>query len=381
MVKITGLTGLRPIKEKIAEFTAPPYDVIEQGSDLEALLKGNENSLFHIILGSTPNLALERLVHNRSLQVDNERCFYVYEQTWGSNIRTGVFVAAEISNYSERRIIDHEKVDDVKVEERRKLAEVTGYSFGPVFTLTESNISDVFEKIKRVYKNPEYEFLSDFNRLSDLCGINNKIWRIKTNTYEGSELIERIGQNPLYIADGHHRYKAALLNHQTHFLAYVCEARDAEIQAYNRAIKLNGDIKFDDVKDLLELDEISEFKTPPKGQIYIYADGKTYSWDVDGVPPDTEDIVGKLDVSILEGTFFKLLGNKLHIDPYPESQLDKMKSLVDSRTYDIAFALNPVSFEEELKPIADAGLRMPSKSTYCYPKILSGIFMMRNNPL
>jgi uncharacterized protein (DUF1015 family) len=390
MVGITGLTGLRAAKKKIAEVTTPPYDVIDPGSKLEALLKERVNSLWHIILGENPNLALEMLIHNNILQEDNEPCFYVYEQTWegngeSSNTRTGVFAAAEVSDYSEKQIIDHEEVNNTKVEERRKLAEITGYSFGPVFTLTESKISGILDRVKNAYKSPEYEFSSDFNGLSDMHGISNRVWRIKTKSREGSDLIREIGKNPLYIADGHHRYKVALVNTQSHFLTYICEAGNTKIQAYNRAINLDSSTEFDEIKNRLDLKETSEFKTPPKDKICVYAGGKTYLWDVKDKSPDNpDDLVGKLDISILENTIYRVLNDyarkSLHFDVYPESRLGEMKKHVDIRRQSAAFALSPVLFEE-FKNIADAGLKMPSKSTYFYPKILSGIFMMENKSL
>jgi len=51
--------------------------------------------------------------------------------------------------------------------------------------------------------------------------------------------------------------------------------------------------------------------------------------------------------------------------------------MVDSGKYQIAFFLNPTRMEQ-IKSVAGAGLRMPQKSTFFYPKLLSGLVI---NPL
>jgi|TARA_Y100000310_G_scaffold93932_1_gene91522 uncharacterized protein (DUF1015 family) len=382
MVEITGLTGYRPKKEKVAELTTPAYDVIDRGSDLEALLKGRPNSLWHIILGDEPKQTLDEFISNGVLQEDKEPCFYVHEQIYNGKKRTGVFVAAKVG----KDIFDHEDTNKDKVQGRLKLAQDTGYSFGPVYTLTESPINKVLNEIKKTHK-PLYEFTSDFGGFSDLDGILNGVFHIKANSPEGLQLIELIEKNELDIADGHHRYKATMLNGQQYALTYICEAKDARIQAYNRVI--NGLVKFNDIKDKLKnLQEIRDFKTPDKEhQICIYTGNKTYLWNVTSKVPDSNDLIGSLDVSILENELDPLLKikkehtrkNSEYVGYYPESQLDEMKKLVQSREYEIAIALHPVSVKKVIE-VARSGKKMPPKSTY-FDKILSGIFTMKNNCL
>lgn len=379
MVEIIGLTGIRPSRERIAEFAAPPYDVIEKGSELETLLKGRDSAaVFTLKINPTRELLdkLMTLIDDGALQIDNEPCFYVYEQSYGNTIRRGFLAAAKIG----ADIIDHEETDEAKVKGRRDLAKSTGYSFGPVFTLTKSPIKQVLDEIAAKHE-AEYDFISDFSGYSDLSGIRNRIFRVRADSKESSGLIKMIGLNPLYIADGHHRYKAAALNNQTHFLAYICEAGEAKIQAYNRII--NGPIKFDDIKGNLNLQRIDEFKTPEKHQFCIYSNGGVYLLDANNAVPK-QGLVGKLDVSILERVLYPWLGIstdelvKKSVRYCPESQLGKMAQLVKSGEYDIAVALHPTPVKEVMD-VADARLRMPRKSTYFHPKVLSGIFMMRNN--
>jgi len=194
-------------------------------------------------------------------------------------------------------------------------------------------------------------------------------------------LKELIGKGPLYIADGHHRYHSALLGGQTDFLAYITD--NAKIQAYNRVI--DGPVRFQAIADQLPLRTAPEFKTPAKHQFALYSNGQSYLLNAVHVP---EDVLGRLDCSILERELYPRLGlthamtaDSRHFDYYPESELDKMKERVDSGEFDVAVALHPVSVEE-LMAVANAGLHnptlvMPEKSTFFAPKILSGIFIQK----
>lgn len=383
MAEIKGLTGLRPVRDSVARITCPPYDVIKAGSPLESILQQNEDSLYHITLGQEPEKALDRLLRNRLLQEDATPCFYVYEQIYGQKIRRGVFAAVKVVDYKEGQIIRHEKTFDDKVKGRIALREKTGYTFEPVFLLTPAPLRTLLDEIVQKYE-AEYTFCSDFALTSELHGIKNRVFRVEEKSKEGQLIKEIIATQPLYIADGHHRYHASLCNKQTHCLAYLCETKDASICAYNRVI--NGVVKFAEIKDKLPLMKIKEFKTPEKHSFAIYTQDGTYLLKAQNVPAD---VVGRLDCSILEKELYPLLGlthemisDSAYFDYYPETELEKMKECVDSGRYDLAVALAPVSVEE-LMAVANAGINnpnivMPEKSTFFAPKILSGIFIYKH---
>jgi uncharacterized protein (DUF1015 family) len=380
MVEIIGLTGLRPTQATIGEVTAPPYDVIRPGSPLESWLRAVPNSLYHVTLGPEPVATLGRLIDQGVLQQDDEPCFYVYEQQYGDETRTGVLVAARVSDYARGEIIRHERTFDDKVKGRLELTRATGYFLEPVFVLTQAAIGPVLDEAK-ARSAPTYQFISDFGAVSGLHGIGNRVFRLKAVDDIGVHLKESIGKGPLYIADGHHRYHAALLGGQAYFLAYITD--NARIQAYNRVI--NGPIKFHSIVNELALRPAPEFETPAKHQFALYSKEQAYLLDAAHVP---EDVVGRLDCSILERELYPRLGlthamtaDGRYFDYYPESELDKMKERVDSGEFDVAVALHPVSIAE-LMAVADAGLRdptlvMPEKSTFFAPKILSGIFVQK----
>ena len=380
IVATIGLVGLRPNPADVGRVTSPPYDVIKPGTGLEARLCAEPASLFHVILGEDPPGALTRLRDGGHLVVDDEPAYYVYEQCFGAESRTGVFVAGKVSPYADAQVIRHEKTFDEKVKGRVALAEKTGHTFGPVFVLTRAPINALLEEAKGAA--PLYSFTTDLGGFGDLHGIENRVFRVAEASPLGTRLKAALATEPLYIADGHHRYHATLKTGQSHFLGYVTE--QATIQAYNRVV--NGVTRFADLAPRLELERVDVFRTPAKHRFCLYADGQAYDLRANEVP---DDVVGRLDCAILERELYPQLGlthdmiiNPDHFDYYPESALDEMRAVVDRGDYDLAIALHPVGIDE-LMAVADAGLAdpdvvMPEKSTFFAPKILSGLFVYRH---
>lgn len=382
MVAIKGLVGLRPSAEAAPRIVCPPYDVIKEGSALERCLQGRRESVYHAILGDDPGEHLGNLQQQSKLIEDNEPAFYVYEQRWGKGQeRTGVFIAAEVSEYAEKQIIRHEKTFDEKVQGRIKLAKESGHNIGPIFLLTKAQLRNAFADIKE--GKPLYDFESDFGGGTDLQGVHHRVWRVDEASEAGRALVAAFADHPLYIADGHHRYHAALRGDQTHVLAYATE--EAEILAYDRVIK--GLSTFAEIKSKLPLEPCDAFATPPKHHFCIYSGGQSYLLKAQSIP---EDVVGRLDCAILEKELYPLLGvahehikDPGHFDYYPEDQLGAMVEAVDDGRYDLAVALAPVAIDE-LLAVADAGLEdgdivMPEKSTFFSPKILTGLFLYRHD--
>lgn len=380
MVAIEGLVGLRPRPEFVATLTTPPYDVIKEGSALAARLAQNPDSLYHVILGERPKEALDGLIERGVLIRDDEPAFYVFEQRWNGEERTGVYAAVEVSDYSERKIIRHEKTFDDKVQGRIALARATEHTIGPVFLLTRAKLAPLLKRAKE--REPLYAFTSDFGGGTDLHGVANRVWKIPASSELGQAIAACLAPHPLYIADGHHRYHAALRNDQSHLLAYITP--EARILAYDRVV--NGVRSFAEVKDELDLEPLERFETPPKHTFALRTKDGTWLLRAKEVP---DDVVGRLDCAILERELYPKLGlthdkivDPAYFDYYPESQLDEMEAVVDAGKYELAIALHPVSLDE-LIAVADAGLDdpsivMPEKSTFFAPKILSGLFLYRH---
>ncbi|MDW8245475.1 MAG: DUF1015 family protein [Sandaracinaceae bacterium] len=232
MVAVSGLIGFRPHPELVCRVTCPPYDVIKRGSLLWHRLAAEPLSVFHVILGERPVEALEKLIKEGALVSDEEPAFYVYEQrylapTGHEEVRIGVLLAAEVTPYETGHFIRHEKTFDEKVKGRIALAQAIGHTAGAVFTICPHPLRHLLEPLTR--SAPLYEFTSDFGGESDLHGVHSRVFRIPADSKEGREIVDALAPHSLYIADGHHRYHAALLGGQANTLVYVTDF--ARIQA------------------------------------------------------------------------------------------------------------------------------------------------------
>ena len=381
MVATRGLVGVRPLPERAARVTAPPYDVIKPGTPLEARLFAEPHSLVHVTLGEDPGAAFARLRAEGSLIDDEEPSYWVYEQRWDGGRRVGVLVAIEVTPYEARQVIRHEKTFDDKVQGRMRLAKTTGHTLGPVFGLTRAPLSVLLEQAI-AEGTPTYDFATDLGGLNDLHGIHTRAFRVAEGSPLFAQIQAALGKEPVYIADGHHRYHAALRGGQSHTLMYITES--ARIQAYDRVVR--GKISLEEARAKLDLTPVSTFATPKKHRFAIYSKQGVWELSAKEVP---SDVVGRLDCKILERELYPHLGldhsmiaDPKHFDYYPESQIDQMKAVVDRGDYELAIALHPVSLEE-LYAVADAGLSdgnivMPEKSTFFAPKILTGMFIYRH---
>lgn len=88
--------------------------------------------------------------------------------------------------------------------------------------------------------------------------------------------------------------------------------------------------------------------------------------------PSVHDIVRKLKVSILHMGVVKSVLNVQDEEISFTQALDKTVTQVKEGVHDLAFFLPP-TLVEEVKEIADNSLYMPPKSTFFYPKILTGL--------
>ena len=220
------------------------------------------------------------------------------------------------------------------------------------------------------------------------------------------EPIEKIreaftGISSLYIADGHHRAASAVRvaqkRREAHpdytgkeafnfFLSVVFPHDQLTILPYHRIVQdLNGleeraflaSLKFN-----YELMIMPGFPCKPveRHSMGMYVGGEWYLLTAWPDIYEKQDPVGQLDVSLLQN---KILSPVLGIqNPRTDGRVSfwggthKLRELAEiaDQTKGVVFAMYPVSMEE-LMNIADAGLKMPPKSTWFEPKLRSGLFI------
>ncbi|MDI6767826.1 MAG: DUF1015 family protein, partial [Bacteroidota bacterium] len=168
------------------------------------------------------------------------------------------------------------------------------------------------------------------------------------------------------------------------FLAVLFPHDQLKILDYNRVVKslnnLTPEQFFNEIKKKFEVHEVNRQAKPTrKGEFGMYLNKKWYRLQALPKVKQSDDVIDKLDISILQNHILKpLLGVD---DPRTSKQIDfvggirglgELERRVDSGEMAIAFALYPTSIDE-LMAIADSGKIMPPKSTWFEPKLRDGL--------
>ncbi len=408
MSEIRPFSALRPKKEYASAVAALPYDVMNSEEAREKV-KNLPYSFLHVDkaeidlpvgvdLYSDEVYAkaaenLKKLETDGICVRDTKKNLYVYRQTMGETVQTGVVGCASVDDYLGGVIKRHELTRADKEEDRIRHVDTCDANTGPIFLAYRENadINAVLDKYTALA--PEYDFVSDGD-------VRNEVWIVEDEN-DISALVAAFENVPsLYIADGHHRaasaVKVALKRRAAHpdytgdeefnyFLAVYFRAGDLRILDYNRLIKdLNGH----SVEELISLLKENFTVTERDGAVHpaerhtfgMYLDGKWYALRLKDGIADESDPVGSLDVSLLQNLVIsRIFGID---DPRTDKRIDfvggirglaelEKRCAADMR---VAFSMFPTSLDE-LMNIADASQIMPPKSTWFEPKLLSGLFI------
>ena len=408
MSVIRPFSALRPKKEYASAVAALPYDVMNSEEAREKV-KELPYSFLHVDkaeidlpvgtdLYSDAVYAkaaenLKKLMSDGICVLDSKKNLYIYRQTMGDVVQTGVVGCASVDDYLNGVIKRHELTRADKEEDRIRHVDTCDANTGPIFLAyrEKAEINAVLDKYTALA--PEDDFISD-------GGVRNEVWVVEDEA-DIKTLVDGFAQIPsLYIADGHHRaasaVKVALKRRAAHpdytgdeefnyFLAVYFRSNDLKILDYNRLIKdLNG---LSPEELLAKLGESFTVEAhdgavrPAKRHGFgMYLDGKWYSLTLKDGIADESDPVGSLDVSLLQ----KLVISRIFgiDDPRTDKRIDFVGGIrglgeLEKRCGEdmrVAFSMYPTSLDELMR-IADASQIMPPKSTWFEPKLLSGLFI------
>lgn len=433
MAEIYPFKGIRYNPEKISDMSlvvAPPYDVISPAEQEEYYAKSPYN-IVRLILGkefptdSDTNNRYTRAAHfftnwleNQVLIQDNEPSFYFYSQEFFLKdkrlVREGFFALIKLEEYRNGIIIPHERTLSAPKEDRFNLMCSCRANFSPIFLIYNDSGNKVLEKLKSEIKT------KPLIEVKDEKGIVHRLWRLR-----GVELHKKIKESfnelPLIIADGHHRYETALRYRDEcrksrlkvtgregfeYMMVYLTpfEGEGLVILPYHRVLHNLPGFDFylfeKKVKETFEIETITFSYDEEKNACKFFLkrleekgrDGHAFGIFAHGVNayylltiPDTQierkeefSLVNSLDVTILEKQVFeKILGIKSeHLKAQKNigyiHDSEEAIRLVRDGGRQLAFLLNPPK-KEEVRDIALRGETMPQKSTYFYPKLLSGL--------
>lgn len=408
MSVIRPFSALRPKKEYASAVAALPYDVMNSEEAREKV-KELPYSFLHVdkaeidlpvgtdiysdAVYAKAAENLKKLMSDGICVLDSKKNLYIYRQTMGDVVQTGVVGCASVDDYLNGVIKRHELTRADKEEDRIRHVDTCDANTGPIFLAyrEKAEINAVLDKYTALA--PEYDFISD-------GGVRNEVWIVEDEA-DIKTLVDGFARIPsLYIADGHHRaasaVKVALKRRAAHpdytgdeefnyFLAVYFRSNDLKILDYNRLIKdLNG---LSPEELLAKLGESFTVEAhdgavrPAKRHGFgMYLDGKWYSLTLKDGIADESDPVGSLDVSLLQ----KLVISRIFgiDDPRTDKRIDFVGGIrglgeLEKRCGEdmrVAFSMYPTSLDELMR-IADASQIMPPKSTWFEPKLLSGLFI------
>jgi uncharacterized protein (DUF1015 family) len=337
---------------------------------------------------------------------------YVYQQEYRIDgevkKQTGFIALVKLEPFEEGMILPHEKTYNSVTEDRYRLLEATEANLEAIISL----YSDPDRKVNKILENavdskPLFE-------LEHSDSIIHRMWTV--NDSSAVEKVKKIMRDKkLYIADGHHRYITGLQYYRNsgggdysckYIMMFLLNMEDdLTILPPHRLLKNIPEFSIDEtlarIKRFFNVREYGNKSGGVKAREKMVEDLKAraskhvfgmlvkdrfflISLKKSGIIDDLLDSSksrywNELDVTILQDVVIDyILGmkgnNKENISFTKDT--GKAFKLIDAGEYQVAFLLNPPELTQ-VKAIADSGEVMPHKSTYFYPKILSGLVMYK----
>jgi len=203
----------------LSDVVAPPYDVIDPALQ-DRLYAGSPHNVVRVDLSkgepadneqenryTRAARSLKDWVSTGVLKQDTARGYYVYHQEYEvegrRHVRRGLLARVRLEPFGAGRIYAHEETMPGPKEDRLKLMRATGMTLSPVFSLYPDESAQVQGLLDdAVRRSPPLE-------ATDHLGTISRLWPV-TDQRVLSQVTGLLGPKPVFIADGHHRYETAL---------------------------------------------------------------------------------------------------------------------------------------------------------------------------
>lgn len=422
MAEIKGYKGLRFNCEKagkIEELVCPPYDIISD-QQREEYIKINPHNIIRLELPKGDdkyNKAAEILkdwLEKGILVKEDKPAIYIYEEEFTAygerKAIKGIICRVKLEEFSKGIILPHEFTLSKAKEDRLNLMKATNCNFSQIYSLYMDGGKNTLGKIDSLSKSePDIQ-------LQDNDNVTHRMWIIKDEKAI-ADICSDFADRKLYIADGHHRYETAL-NYRNYLreqgLAKEGDACDYQMMMLvdmehpglvvfptHRLVRnldsFNAERVIDGCKEYFDVTEHSDINTIESTLMELYNQGKkAYAFYCGGssykllVLKDTNIIkkllsnastaTQQLDVTILHTLILeKIFGIDAEnmakqINLTYTKIFDEAISSVQQGNSQCAFILNPTRVSE-IREVASNGEKMPQKSTYFYPKMITGLVM------
>jgi uncharacterized protein (DUF1015 family) len=415
----------------LSAVVAPPYDVIDPALHQRLLARHPKNSV-RLDLPTAeqgdadPDDKYRRVARtiatwrtDGTLRKDPRAAVYVYEQAYrvpGTELertQRGFFARLRIEPFGpDAGVLPHERTLSAPKEDRYRLLRATGINTSPVVGLYEDRASTASAIIAGIAARPAAVDLTDDD------GVRHRLWMVTDEADDGAatRLASVAGAGPVFIADGHHRYETALRYRDERRMTRSCEpdppfdfllmlfldaADELTVLPTHRIVRGVGADGFATLRDELpslftvtqaSTDElVARFDAAGElpggdGRFGLVTRNGSFLLEARRAAFSTAPMVGGeavrgLDVSLLAATLESLLG----IDAaavaggeriaYSKSAADAAaRVLAGDSDADAAFLLEPTPVSSILAVSRDGDV-MPQKSTYFYPKALTGLVL------
>ena len=435
MAEIVPFRGILYNPDKIsnlAEVVTPPYDVISE-NECNQYHKTNPYNIIRLILGKKDKDDtgkegcharaadfFQKWLADDILIQDKSPAFYVTTIEFPLENKTvtryGLTALVRIEPFDKGVILPHEKTFSKVKSERLGLLQKCHANFSSIFSLYSDPQNKILDFLKNAVSNksPDMDFMDD-------KASRHKLWRITDRTLH-EHITHAMKNKKLFIADGHHRYETSLnyrewisgnnpdfnSEHPANFvMMYLCSMEDPgliilpahRVLAGLADTELSSVIKkCDDYFDIITIpygngekekakhDFISTLKANSSENVLGVCMKNSPELFVLTLKPQIMEnlfsenlpvVIRNLDVTVLTNLVLaKILG-------FDQTQLDDEKlfsyttdyseaiDVVASGKADITFILNSTLISQ-VKQIAEKGFAMPRKSTYFYPKVITG---------
>jgi uncharacterized protein (DUF1015 family) len=383
---------------------APPYDVID--ADQRAALV--DRSPYNVVEIDLPQADGDPYAHAASvferwqdegiLVRDGEDALWALEQEYTGpdgrgRTRRGFLARVGIEDYGPGRIRPHERTHPGPKEDRLRLTRTTNANLSPIFSLYDDPAGAAYAALDAAKGEPWAE-------VTDEDGTVHRLWRV-ADPEAARTVHEAMRDKELLIADGHHRYETARVYHAEggagHVLMCLVALQDPGLTVFptHRLLtQLDDDHRFAlraAVQRDFELTPITEDELEPAatdGQVQIgYLDAHHRRpvmltlRDPEiarAALPDKPEPYRALDTAVLEALILKqALGmteddiSHLHGLDYARDTA-QARQRVESGEAAAAFFMGATPVDR-VRDVAAAGESMPPKSTYFFPKVLTGM--------
>ncbi len=432
MADIRAFRGWRYNLARVGELSAvvaPPYDVI--GPDLEQqLLARHAENVVRVELAKVPTSGTAaagderyaraaRCLHDWKLDgtliEDSEPTINVVHQKFDvaghTFTRRGFLARIKLEPFGQGQVFPHEETMPGPKADRLKLYHATGMNISPIFGMYPDSANEVQETIEHAIRGRTPL------EATDHLGVLSRMWPLS-----GHEFVSRVralvGPRPIFIADGHHRYETAIHfcedrraagavrddESPANFCLMMCVSMSDPglvILPTHRLVAGLARLDADKLRQRLA----GEFDITPVGDgpagcraaweqiesdgdqnvigLGTVSDGKWLlarlrgTAAMDQLVPQHSPAWRSLGVSILH----ELVLDELLRDEFAAGRglelryvhlVDEVQQSVAARQCDLACLVPPATMDH-VQQIASTGERMPAKSTYFYPKLLTGL--------